>query len=483
MKQKLLFFFSFFISVSFFAQTPCSNGFAGVYPCNGYDLLSHTPVSVLANTLGTPEGSDVWGWTDPDTQKEYAIAAMTNSTAFVDVTDPLNPFYLGRMDTENGGTSFWRDVKIYGNYAFIVADGVGAHGMQVFDLRRLRGPKGIPTVQTYTADAVYNTVSSCHNIVINEGTAVAYLVGCNNFSGGPNFVDISDPLNPSNLGGYSLEGYTHDAQVVTYNGPDTDYTGREIFIGSNADKVVILDVTDKNNVIKISDVFYSQIAYTHQGWFTEDQRYFLLGDENDEQDFGVNTRTLIFDFQDLDNPVLSSTFYGHSKAIDHNGYVKGNEFFMASYRAGMRVFDINNIGAASNSLVETGFFDTYPDNDGTAFNGAWSVYPYFASGNILINDIERGLFVIRKSGTLSTPDEVFQNKFSIFPNPAQSNPLIRTLQNTLIKTIDVYNILGKKVFSRQNINQDQFVLPIENQAKGIYIVKINGINSKKLIIR
>lgn len=483
MKQKLLFLFSFFICFSSYAQTPCSNGFAGVYPCSGYDLLSHTPVSVLANTLGNPEGSDVWGWTDPTTQKEYAIVAMTNSTAFVDVSDPLNPFYLGRMDTENGNTSFWRDVKIYGNYAFIVADGVGAHGMQVFNLTRLRGPKGIPTVQNYTADAVYNTVSSCHNIVINEDTAVAYLVGCNNFSGGPNFVDISNPINPTSLGGYALEGYTHDAQVVTYNGPDTDYTGREIFIGSNATKVVILDVTDKNNVIKISDVFYSQIGYTHQGWFTEDQRYFLLGDETDEQNFGVNTRTLIFDFQDLDNPVLSSTYSGASKAIDHNGYVKGSEFFMASYRAGMRVFDLTNIGSTSNSLVETGYFDTYPDNDGTAFNGAWSVYPYFASGNILINDIERGLFVVRKSGTLSAPDEVFRNEFSISPNPAQSNPLIKTLQNTLIRTVDVYNILGKKVFSIQNINQDQFVLPIENQAKGIYIVKINGVNSKKLIIR
>ena len=143
--------------------------------------------------------------------------------------------------------------------------------------------------------------------MINETSAIAYLVGCNNFNGGPHFVDISDPLNPKSLGGYSLDGYTHDAQVITYNGPDIDYIGREILVGSNANKVVILDVTNKNTIIKIAEFDYPQIGYTHQGWFTDDQRYFLLGDEEDELDFGINTRTLVFDFLDLDNPTQIDT--------------------------------------------------------------------------------------------------------------------------------------------------------------------------------
>lgn len=462
------------------AQTACVSGFAGEYPCNDYDLMSHVPVSTLANTLGTPEGSDIWGWTDPTTGKEYAIAAMTNSTAFVDVSDPVNPIYLGRIDTQNGGTSFWRDVKIYQNHAFIVADNLGAHGMQVFDLTRLRG---ITTPQTFISDAVYSTVTSCHNIVINEVNGVAYLVDCKNVGRGVHFVDISDPKNPATLGNYNDEGTTHDAQVVTYNGPDTEHVGKEILIGSNETKVVILDVTDKNNVIKISDMVYPQLGYTHQGWFTDDQRYFLLGDEADEQNFGVNTRTLVFDFLDLDNPSLSSTYSGPSTAIDHNGYVKGDLFFMANYRAGLRVLDITNIGAATNSLTEVGYFDTFPSNNGTGFNGAWSVYPYFSSGNIIINDIERGLFVVRKSGTLSVSDEFFKNRFTIAPNPAISNPIIKAKQNEMIRSVAIYNILGKKIYSKQNINQSEFVLPIENQSKGIYIVKINNLISKKLILK
>jgi choice-of-anchor B domain-containing protein len=477
MQQKNSLIFAILISFSCYSQAPCVGGFAGEYPCNNYDLLSNISVSTLANTSGNPEGSDVWGWTDPETGKEYAIAAMTNSTAFVDITDPINPVFLGRLNS-NSGSNYWRDVKIYGNYAFIVADNVGNHGMQVFDLTRLRD---VTSPETLSPNVVYNDVTSCHNIVINEASAVAYLVGCNNYSGGPHFVDISDPLNPTSLGGYSLDGYTHDAQVITYNGPDTAYTGKEILVGSNENKVVILDVTDKSTIIKIAEFDYPQIGYTHQGWFTDDQRYFLLGDETDEQNFGINTRTLVFDFQDLDNPTQIDTYYGASNAIDHNGYVQGTDFFMASYRAGMRVLDISNIGGTDNQLTEIGYFDTYPQNNGTAFNGAWSVYPYFASGNIIINDIERGLFVVRKSGTLGSV-EVLKNRFSISPNPTNKNPIIKVTQNHQIKSVSVFNILGRRIFFKQNINDKEFVLPIEKNLKGVYIVKVNNIISKKLIV-
>ena len=477
MQQKNSLIFAILISFSCYSQTPCVGGFAGEYPCNNYDLLSNISVSTLANTSGNPEGSDVWGWTDPETGKEYAIAAMTNSTAFVDITDPINPVFLGRLNS-NSGSNYWRDVKIYGNYAFIVADNVGNHGMQVFDLTRLRD---VTSPETLSPNVVYNDVTSCHNIVINEASAVAYLVGCNNYSGGPHFVDISDPLNPTSLGGYSLDGYTHDAQVITYNGPDTAYTGKEILVGSNENKVVILDVTDKSTIIKIAEFDYPQIGYTHQGWFTDDQRYFLLGDETDELNFGINTRTLVFDFQDLDNPTQIDTYYGASNAIDHNGYVQGTDFFMASYRAGMRVLDISNIGGTENQLTEIGYFDTYPQNNGTAFNGAWSVYPYFASGNIIINDIERGLFVVRKSGTLGSV-EVLKNRFSISPNPTNKNPIIKVTQNHQIKSVSVFNILGRRIFFKQNINDKEFVLPIEKNLKGVYIVKVNNIISKKLIV-
>jgi choice-of-anchor B domain-containing protein len=134
---------------------------------------------------------------------------------------------------------------------------------------------------------------------------------------------------------------------------------------------------------------------THQGWFTEDLNYFIVGDELDERDFGNNTRTLVFDLSDLDNPVYSFEYLGPTAAIDHNGYPNGNDYFLANYRAGVRVLDLSQIG--SGTLTEIGFFDTYPENDSAGFDGVWNVYPFFTSGNIVISDIDRGLFIIRKS--------------------------------------------------------------------------------------
>lgn len=377
-------------------QSPCVDGMAGIYPCNGIDLLS----AINAETLGgnaTVKGSDIWGWIDPINGDEYALIGLTNSTAFIDITDPTNPIFLGKLNT-NTNPSAWRDIKVYSNHAFIIADSAGPHGMQIFDLTHLRNVANAP--EDFTADALYADVGSCHNIVINESEAVAYLVGCSSTNGGgPIFIDISNPLNPTLLGDYSAGGYSHDAQVITYNGPDTQYAGKQIYVGSNGntDKVVILDVTDKSNVIPISEFTYPQIGYAHQGWFTEDHTYFILGDELDEQGFGFNTKTLIFNFTDLDNPILSSSYFGTTTAIDHNGYVKGNEYYLANYRAGLRILDISNIAAPTNAMTETAFFDTFPSSDSANFNGVWSVYPYFPSGNIIISDIEGGLFIVRKS--------------------------------------------------------------------------------------
>ena len=373
-------------------KVPCTNGFAGIYPCKDYDLLLHLPMS----TFGSKEANDSWGWTDVTTNKEYAIMGVLDGTVFVDISDTENPIYLGKLHTRTVNSA-WRDVKVYENHAFIVSE-ASNHGMQVFDLTRLRNVANPP--ETFTSDVDFTDFGNAHNIVINEDSGFAYAVGTNQFGGGPFFINIQNPKNPVAAGGFSSGGYSHDAQVVTYNGPDTDYTGQEILIGSNgerngANEVVITNVTDKNSVTRIAKIDYSNDGYTHQGWFTEDQRYFIVGDELDELEGDVNTtRILIFDLLDLDNPVLLSEYFGPTEAIDHNGYVKGNTFFLANYRAGVRMHDISNIAAGT--MTETGYFDTYPNDDSTAFNGVWNVYPFFDSGKILVSDIEKGMFILQK---------------------------------------------------------------------------------------
>ncbi|MCA0131156.1 choice-of-anchor B family protein [Winogradskyella alexanderae] len=374
---------------SFAPQFPCVDGLANGHPCNGIDLMSQISIEQLGGTGA--EGNDSWGWTDPDTGKEYALVGTTTSTAFVDITSPSQPIYLGRLPTETVN-SLWRDVKTYANHAFIVSEAPG-HGMQVFDLTRLRNVTNPPVI--FNADAVYNGFGNAHNIVINEDSGFAYAVGSDTFSGGPHFVNIQNPSNPVAAGGYANDAYSHDAQVITYNGPDPDYNGKEILIGSNINEVVLVDVTDKSNPTQISTINYSNIGYTHQGWFTEDMTYFLLGDEVDEIDFGINSRTIVFDFTDLDNPQFQMEYFGPTGAIDHNGYVKGNDFYVANYSAGLRIVDISGIDTGM--MSEIAFFDTYIPHDNTAFNGAWNVYPYFDSGTIIISDIEGGLFIVQRN--------------------------------------------------------------------------------------
>lgn len=372
------------------ALSKCKNGMAGIYPCNGYDLMGHISIEELGGAGA--QGNDSWGWTDPATGKEYAIVCTSTGTAFVDISDTQNLSIIGFLPTATVNSS-WRDIKVYQNYAFIVSDNASDYGMQVFDLTRLRDTQNIP--KSFTEDAHYSGFGSSHNVVINEDSGYAYVVGTDTFNGGPHFVNIQNPNNPIGEGGFSDSGYSHDAQVVTYNGPDTDYAGHEIYVGSHEESVVIADITDKLNPVLISSIAYSNIGYTHQGWFTEDLKYFIAGDEGDEISYGLNSRTLVFDFTDLDNPLLHLTYEGPSRAIDHNGYIKGNMFYLANYSAGVRFIDIS--GIENGNLMEVGYFDTFPAHDNTSFHGAWNVYPYFESGNIIISDIEGGLFIIKKS--------------------------------------------------------------------------------------
>ena len=454
-------------SINLSAQIPCENGMAGEYPCNGFDLQSF----ISLEEMDAIRGNDSWGWTDPDNGDEYAIMGVKNGTVFINISDPINPIYLGKLPTHTDNST-WRDIKVYQNYAFIVSE-ANNHGMQVFDLTRLRNISNPP--ENFNEDAHYDGFGSSHNIVINEETGYAYSVGDNTYSGGAHFIDISNPLNPIAAGGYSDDGYTHDAQVVIYNGPDTDYTGREIYIGSNEDKVVIVDVTDKNNPQHISSVTYSNFSYTHQGWITEDFKYYILGDESDEINFGFNTKSIVLDFTDLDNPIHSFDYSGPTLATDHNGYVNGDLFYLANNAAGLRVIDISDI--SNGEISEIGFFDSHPLNDFAGYEGIWSTYPYFESGNIVISDREG--FLVVKSSTLAIEDNSFPN-FNIYPNPTNNTIHINAIQFP-VKNIKIYDLGGKLLKSKNYNSEINIKTNISNFSNGIYILKLNNEFITKII--
>lgn len=404
--------------------TPCVGGFAGIYPCNNVDLLSVTPHSSLG---GTGLGNDIWGWTDPLDGNEYALVGQSNGVAFVDVTDPVNPLYLGRVNSHTGNSSTWRDVKVYANHAFIVSDGNSGHGMQVFDLTELRNVPSPPVV--FPETAWYGGVSSAHNVAINEDTGYAYIVGgsaCSG-SGGLEFVDISTPTSPTYDGCFGADGYTHDVQCVIYNGPDTNYQGSEICFASNEDTFTIVDVTNKNSPVQLSRTGYAGEGYTHQGWLTEDQAYFLLGDELDELNFGNNTTTYLWDLADLTAPVNYANYVAGLPTIDHNLYTRDGYAYESNYTSGLRILNLSDL--ANGNLVEDAFFDTYPGSNSVSFSGQWSNYPYFESGNIIANDRNNGLFVLK--AVLTPPDyNALLGNSAEADNPGSTVTHTLTLSNT-----------------------------------------------------
>ena len=365
----------------------CAGGIAGDFSCSGVNLRKRVSLATMQGT----GGNDIWGWFDAQTGNEYALMGMTDGTAFVDVTDPEDPVFLGKLPTETGSSS-WRDIKVYQDHAYVVADNAGTHGVQVFDLARLRG-QAAP--QTFTADLVYGDFGSAHNIAINEDTGFAYAVGINigtfPCGGGLHIMDITTPKNPLFAGCHSTVN-THDTQCVTYQGPDADHPGSKICASSNGNNFEIVDVTVKSAPLTISSSTFPQLGYVHQGWLTEDHQFFLLGDEADETSFGIPTRTHVFDVSNLDAPVYVFAYEAATTAIDHNLYVAGNRVYQANYTTGLRILEFGNL--ANNELMEVAFFDTYPASDATEFSGAWGVYPFLPSGTIIVSDRSNGLFIL-----------------------------------------------------------------------------------------
>ena len=385
----------------------CEDGMAGIFGCHKIDLASFMPLTELGDSIWA---NDVWGWEDPETGHEYALVSKFEGTAFVDVTDAYDPVYLGTLPTEVQGSrgNIWGDLKVYGDHAYIVTE-APEHGMQVFDLTRLRG---VTEPQAWTVDNTVKTFGHAHNIAVNEDSATAYVIGarrgvtipgCEDVDGGPIAFDVSDPANPSFAGCYGGDGYTHDIQCVDYAGPDADHTGKEICVASNEDTVTVLDATDKDDIKQLARTPYETSAYTHQGWFTEDQEYFLLGDELDELAGTVDsTTTYVWNLQDLDNPVLEGMDSDGNPSIDHNIFIKDGLAYKSNYTSGLRVDDTYRVDQGR--LTERGYFDVYPADDHTGFAGTWGNYPFFDSGTVVVTGIEEGLFVLKPRLRSADPD-------------------------------------------------------------------------------
>ncbi|MGY8917856.1 MAG: choice-of-anchor B family protein [Flavobacteriales bacterium] len=443
------------------AQTICLDGFAGEYACDGYDLYTHFPLSAVG---GGDNGNDCWGWVDSDSGREFVLYGRSNGMSVVEITDPLAPSFIANLPTASS-PSLWRDIKVIGNYAYIVSE-AGMHGMQILDLTQVLDLSGFPFSLSATAN--YVGFGNSHNLAVNTETNFAYAIGTNTFGGGLHIVDVSDPINPMLAGSYD-GAYSHDIQVVVYQGADEDYQGSEIVFAFNGSSgIEILNVEDKTDIQVISHQTYVDGFYTHQGWLSEDHHMLYFNDELDEMNIGNNTRTYMMNVDDLDVPVLLGFYESTNPSIDHNLYTHNGLIYASNYTSGLRVSTILEDG----SIEPQGFFDTYPSNDEASFDGTWSNYPYFPSGSIAVSNFD-GLFILRASAPVIGVEENITEtpSLGLSPNPASSSVL---LTGTFLNSdIIIFDLSGREALRVNTVPAlNGLNLDITSLKEGAYMVSI-----------
>jgi choice-of-anchor B domain-containing protein len=405
------------------AATPCSGGQAGVFACLNVDLLAH-----VAARTDTAQGADIWGFMDLNTNREYAIIGYSIGTAVFDVTDAENPMEVGFVD---GQRTTWRDIKVHqlwdageqrwNAYAYVTADNA-SDGLVIIDLTEL--PQRISKV-SYASD-----FSAAHNVYLTntdfstglslDGRSPTLILAGSNISDGRfRSYSLSDPAAPEFIAAPSTPGdqpgndrlYMHDAASmhITDARKDTQCVNAatagacDIVFDFNENSFEIWDVTDPADPIRLSRTPYDNARYTHSGWWSEDQQYLFIQDELDERDRSLPTTLRTFSITDLRSPSFAGQWTGPTNAIDHNGFVRGNRYYMSNYSRGLTILDITNPASPETA----GRFDTYPASDNVGFPGAWGTYPFLPSGNLLISDIDSGLYVVAdktldsEQGTLS----------------------------------------------------------------------------------
>lgn len=389
------------------SEQACVNGSAGAFSCNNVDLVAHVPLPSGVS------GSDIWGHVDLNTGIEYAIMVYSDGTRVYSLQDPSSPHLVGHVSSNN---TSWRDIKVlqyfdenagaYQAYAYVTAE--ANTGLEIINLNNL--PHSV------SLEAKSLTITSAHNVYmsnvdyslntpINGMAPKLQIVGSSRYGGAFFSLGLNNPTSPVSdykPSSNSRSNYTHDATSVMLDDERATrdcvnaQSGKcDVFIDFNEEEIRIWDATNTTSTTKLGEVGYDDVAkssqYIHSGWWHENKRHVYVHDEFDENRGGLNTTVRILDLADLTNPIVVDKWVSNNRSIDHNGFVKGNRYYMSNYERGLTILDISDPVKPK----EVGFFDTFPSSNNASFNGAWGTYPYLPSGNILISDINSGLYVVK----------------------------------------------------------------------------------------
>lgn len=346
------------------------------YQKQGVRLLKQFALNQFS---GNPSsGAACNGYVSPS-GREYAIMCLRNGNSVVEVTDPENAQIIGHV---NGPVSLWHETYVMGDFAYAATEGGG--GIQIIDLRNVDNGQ-VSLHSTYTGQGL----SSIHTIQANPVSKRVYANGSNI---GFAIIDFTNPTAGAYRGKWT-NSYVHDSIIVTWT--EGVHAGKEIaFICGAQNGLYILDVTNPSNIVQLARLFYVGDGYCHSASLSPDRKYLYVNDEFDELNNKVATAsTWVIDIQNLTAPFVKSIFTNGLPVIDHNSWEQDGFLMLASYSAGMRVYDIRDV----NNIKETGWFDTYPSGNPEDFVGNWGVFAGFPSRTVVASDMQRGLFIFDPS--------------------------------------------------------------------------------------
>ena len=327
-------------------------------------LQDHWTDTNIAIAVEDARYSDLWGF--EHNGSKYCAVGSSEGLEILQVSEDELSFIDRSPGAFQGFTVVHRDFKTYRNYLYAVGD-EGTATLQIFDLSYL--PDSISKV--YDSNALFTI---CHNIYIDTATAKLYACGANNV--GMKVLDISTPTSPVLLHDFTDVAYVHDAYVRN----DT------AFLNCGFDGLRVYDFSGGTPIVLGSLSFYPDQGYNHSGWLSKDGSKYIFADEtqgtklklcevNDLSMIQVNETFAISDFQDY---------------VPHNEIILNNLIFVAYYNKGFRIFD-----ASSAPIQEIGYYDTFTDETSYKLNGAWGVYVFEDTDQILICDRQNGVYLFK----------------------------------------------------------------------------------------
>jgi choice-of-anchor B domain-containing protein len=316
-------------------------------------------VTFRANLDLYPGYAGIWGYSDEFGQ-EYALVGTQLGTSIVDVSLPDTPVETGFIA---GAPSGWREIKTLGDYAYVVTEGSGGH-LQIIDLSNPAQP---------VLASTYQGVETAHTLYIEQATQRAYLCGSDIGQGGVRVLSLATPTAPAYLADWNV-GYVHDIYVRDHIG----YLAQIFRPGFS-----IVDFTNPAAAPTLAGPILYPNAFTHNTWLDDGGDILFTTDENS------GGHVQLWDITNLASIVKIGAFRaGGENSIAHNVHIHGDLGYVSYYVDGFRIFEFSDPTAPG----EVGYYDTFAPIS-TGYQGAWGVYPYLPSGNVVVSDMQTGLWV------------------------------------------------------------------------------------------